>query len=246
MADTPKVSEDFLIQHQRAKETSKQIDDFYARRAQKPLWREYAEVILFALVAAVILRLFVVSAYRVSSGSMEDTLLTGDYIFVNKLAYKYHEPASGDIIVFDYPLNRDKTYIKRLVALPGQTVEVIDKALFVDGEMAEIPTNSKHTDPHVLAADLSARDNFGPVQVPPGNFFVMGDNRDESQDSRFWGFVKAEDIRGKALFIYWSWQESDEEFQWEFPYIHQVLFKAGSVIVGIPSRLRLERLGMTL
>ena len=239
------MSEDFLTQHQRSKETSKHIEEYYARQGQKPLWREYLEVIVVAMVAATLLRVFVISAYQVSSGSMEDSLLEGDYIFVNKLAYQNREPQTGDIIVFDYPLNRDKTYIKRIVALPGQTVEVIDKVVYVDGVMAEIAPESKHTDPRVLAADLSTRDNFGPAQAPAGHYFVMGDNYDESQDSRFWGFVGGEDIRGKAVFVYWSW-EPGEQIDWAFPYIHQACFWFGRTLVDIPSRLRIDRLGMAL
>ena len=240
------MNDNFLIREQKAKETSRHMREYYERAQKKPLWREYLEVVGIALLAALLLRIFVVSAYRVSSASMEDALLIGDYIFVNKLAYSYREPATGDIIVFKYPLNPEKHYIKRVVALPGQTVEVIDKVVYVDGQVAEIPPHSKNTDPNILAAELSNRDNFGPVQVPVGQYFVMGDNRDDSQDSRFWGFVPHENIIGKAVFVYWSWQPASYETEWSFPYIHQALFEFGSVIVGFPSRTRWDRLFLAL
>lgn len=240
------MSEDFLIQEHRAKETSERVKRFEAQQTEKPVWREYVEVMLVALVAALLLRVFVVSAYRVSSSSMEDSLMTGDYIFVNKLAYKYREPAPGDIIVFEYPLNRERDYIKRVVALPGQTVEVIDKIVYVDGELAHIPPDSKNTDPQVLAAELSNRDNFGPIQVPPGQFFTMGDNRDDSRDSRFWGFVPADHIRGKAIFVYWSWEPSGEKTEWSFPYIHTAAVEAGSFLVNFPSSTRWDRIALAL
>jgi len=240
------MSEDFLIQEYKDKEVSERVRQFQAQKPEKPVWREYVEVMVVALVAALLLRIFVVSAYRVSSSSMEDSLMTGDYIFVNKLAYNYREPAQGDIVVFEYPLNRDRDYIKRIVALPGQTVEVIDKVVYVDGELESIPADSKNTDPQTLAAELSNRDNFGPVQVAPGQFFMMGDNRDDSRDSRFWGFVPADHIRGKAVFVYWSWIPSDEKTEWAFPYIHTAIGEFGSFIVNFPTSTRWERIALAL
>ncbi|MCP4569863.1 MAG: signal peptidase I, partial [FCB group bacterium] len=115
-------------------------------KTQKPIWRAYLETIAIALLAALILRVFVVSAYHVSSGSMEDTLLEGDYIFVNKLAYEFSPPKLGDIIVFENPYNPTMDYIKRLVAAEGQTVEIYDKILYVDGYVAPIPEDLKHSD----------------------------------------------------------------------------------------------------
>ncbi len=240
------MSDDFLIRDHKAKETAKHLQQYYKTAQRKPVWREYVEVIALALIAAAILRVFVVSAYRVSSSSMEDTLLTGDYIFVNKLAYKYREPQVSDIIVFEYPLSRDKDYIKRVIAVGGQTVEVIDKILYVDGELAELYPDSKNIDPNTLAAQLSNRDNYGPVQVPAGNLFVMGDNRDDSRDSRFWGFVPLENLKGKALFVYWSWTPDPSPTEWTFPYIHTALFELGSSIIGFPSRTRWDRIAHAL
>ncbi|MEW6016139.1 MAG: signal peptidase I [Candidatus Zixiibacteriota bacterium] len=212
------------------------------QRKKKPLWREYFEVILISLGAAIFLRLFVVSAYRVDSSSMEDTLFEGDYIFVNKLAYSFGSPKEGDIVVFQSPLNPTKEYIKRIVALPGQTVEVVDKVIYVDNRLAEIYPHMKNSDPKILPMQLSFRDNFGPIQVPAGEYFVLGDNRDESQDSRFWGFLPKDKIRGKALFVYWSWVPDPKSPKWSFPYIHSVVQMGFYFISNFPSKTRWERL----
>ena len=211
-------------------------------RKPKPLWREYVEVLLISLTAAVLLRFFIVSAYRVDSASMEDTLLEGDYIFVNKLAYSFSKPKTSDIIVFAYPLNPTKDYIKRIVALPGQTVEIIDKVVYVDNRLADILPNVKTTDPKIMAAQLSTRDNFGPMQVPAGQYFVLGDNRDTSQDSRFWGFLPEENIKGKAIFIYWSWKPESSSPECGFPYIHCPVTYAFYFLTNFIPQTRWERL----
>jgi signal peptidase I len=211
-------------------------------RKPKPVWREYAEVILIALVAAIVLRFFVVSAYRVDSASMEDTLLEGDYIFVNKLAYYFGEPKVGDIIVFKYPLNPTRDFIKRIIAVPGQTVEIIDKVVYVDNQLADILPNVKNTDPKVMPAQLSARDNFGPILVRQGEYFVLGDNRDDSQDSRVWGMLPERNIKGRALFVYWSWIPEDSAPEWEAPYVHSPFEFAFYFLTGFPGQTRWDRL----
>ncbi|HDL04443.1 MAG TPA: signal peptidase I [candidate division Zixibacteria bacterium] len=240
------MNNDFLLEEFQQVETSKKperpVKPTKKTKKIKPLWREYVEVLFISLAAAVLLRLFVVSAYRVDSASMEDSLFEGDYIFVNKLAYDFGDPQPGDIIVFKYPLNPTQDYIKRIIAGPGQTIEIIDKVIYVDNLLSEIYVNTKNTDPKILAAQLSARDNFGPIQVPEGQYFVLGDNRDESQDSRFWGFVPAEFIKGKALFIYWSWKPDPDSPTWEFPYITSAVSYTFYFLTGFPSHTRWDRL----
>ncbi len=186
-----------------------------ARRAKSTL-REYTEAILLALVLTFILRSFVIQAFRIPTGSMEDTLLVGDFLFVNKFLYgarvpftDIHMPAvrspqPGDIIVFRYPRDPSKDFIKRCVAVEGQVVEIREKRLYVDGVLQDEPF-TKHTDPTVRQGRNDPRDNFGPERVPPGHLFMMGDNRDNSSDSRYWGFLNHDLIKGKAMFIYWSW-----------------------------------------
>jgi signal peptidase I len=241
------MDQDFLIKDIKKAETQKEVSKVLRHRKKKPLWQEYLETAIVALVAAALLRFFVVSAYKVSSGSMADTLLEGDYIFVNKLAYDYGtDPQSGDIIVFKYPANPTKEYIKRIVALPGQIVQIADKVLYVDNEVAEIPFGQKNIDPRIIPGDLSFRDNFGPYEVPPDEYFVLGDNRDDSRDSRFWGTVPTENIIGKAVFVYWSWEPDPDAPGWGFPYVIDAIQWTGWAIVNFPSHIRWGRLGTSL
>ena len=181
-----------------------------------PRWQkvllEYLEALAVALILAFVIRTFVVQAFKIPSGSMLDTLLIGDHLLVNKFLYgtripftdkvimPLEDPQRGDVIVFEFPEDTSKDFIKRIVGLPGDVVEMKDKALYRNGEKLVEPY-IKHTDPNAQ----QRRDNFGPITVPAGKYFALGDNRDESDDSRFWGFVDKEKIRGKAWVIYWSW-----------------------------------------
>ncbi len=241
------MDHDYFVQEAKRAEASRYASEVLNEKKIKPIWREYLETTVIALVAAILLRLFVVSAYRVNSTSMADTLFEGDYIFVNKLAYEYGtSPQIGDVIVFKYPNNPTKDFIKRIVALPGQTVQIADKILYVDNQVAEIPVHSKHIDKRIIPGDLSFRDNFGPYTVPEGHYFTMGDNRDDSRDSRFWGGVPSENIRGKAVFVYWSWQPDYSAPGWEFPYIVNAVQWFGFYLFNFPSHIRWDRLGLPL
>lgn len=187
---------------------------------KKSLWREYGEALFIALVLALVIRAFLVQAFSIPSGSMQPTLLVGDYLLVNKFSYGIRNPLTnkvligvgqplrGDVVVFIFPQDPSKDYIKRVIGLPGERVQVIDKKVYINGKLTETP-QAVNTDPVVIPAPTrpleSARDNFGPVTVPQNSFFVMGDNRDFSFDSRFWGFVPLDALRGKALIIYFSW-----------------------------------------
>ncbi|MFH2035050.1 MAG: signal peptidase I [Candidatus Zixiibacteriota bacterium] len=239
------MDNDFLLQEFQQTEVKKTVRR-PVHKKRKPIWREYVEVIFISLAAAIVLRLFVVSAYRVDSVSMEDTLVDGDYIFVNRLAYDFGKPQIGDIIIFTSPVDRTKDYIKRVVALPGQTVEIYDKILYVDDDLAPIYTTSKNIDHKILAAQLSMRDNFGPVQVPEGGYFVLGDNRDVSQDSRFWGFVPEINIKGKAVMVYWSWEPDETAPEWSFPYIQSVFQIGWYFMSNVFTSTRWDRLLISL
>ena len=241
------MDSDFLIQEHVKVERQEEARRFLNRKERKPLWREYLETAIVALVAAVLLRIFVVSAYHVNSASMENALYEGDYIFVNKLAYDFgNEPQIGDIVVFDYPNNPNKQFIKRIVAGPGSQVEVADKIVYVDGQVAEIPATSKNVDGRIIPGDLSFRDNFAPYVVPQGEYFVLGDNRDDSRDSRFWGTVPRENIVGKAVFVYWSWEPDPNPPGWSFPYVIDAVQWIGHGVINFPTRVRWERLGHPL
>ena len=179
---------------------------------RKSSLREYTEAIIIALVLALFIRTFIVQAFKIPSGSMLPTLKIGDYLLVNKFIYGIKVPFTGtviipitnpkpnDIVVFKFPKDPSIDYIKRVIAVGGDTVEVRNKKIFVNGKPF-LDKHGVHLDSHLVGQ----RDNFGPVRVPPGKIFVMGDNRDNSYDSRFWGFVDQKAILGKAWIIYWSW-----------------------------------------
>lgn len=180
--------------------------------------REYAESILWAVVLAMIIRTCVVQSFKIPSGSMEDTLVIGDCLLVNKFIYgikvpftdlrlpRLRAPERGDVIVFRYPEDRSKDFIKRLIGVPGDQIQVRDKRVYVNGSLYQNP-HEMHKDPQIMPRELNQRDNFGPVTVPANAYFVMGDNRDNSYDSRFWGFVPKADLVGRAFIKYWSWDQ---------------------------------------
>lgn len=183
--------------------------------------RETVEAVLVALVIALVIRTFVIQAFKIPSGSMIPTLLIGDHILVNKFLLGspvdipftninlfrmpgLRTPKRGDIVVFKYPEDPTRDFIKRVIAVSGDTVEGKEKEIFVNGRRM-VESYAQHTDESVHPEQLDRRDNFGPITVPQGSVFVMGDNRDQSYDSRFWGFVDEQQIKGKAIVIYWSW-----------------------------------------
>lgn len=193
-----------------------------APKPVKSKTREWTESIVVALVLALIIRTFVVQAFKIPSGSMEDTLLIGDHLLVSKFVYgmqipftdkrilSFKHPQQGDVIVFEFPEDRNKSYfsrrdfIKRVVGVPGDVVEVRDKQVYVNGVKYELP-QAIHKEADILPAEYGPRDFMKPVTVPADSYFVMGDNRDRSYDSRFWGFVTDPEIKGKAFIKYWSW-----------------------------------------
>lgn len=192
----------------------------------KSTFREYAEAIGMALLLALFIRTFIVQAFKIPSGSMIPTLQIGDHILVNKLAYgvrlpflenylvDFGAPKRGDVVVFIFPEDRSKDFIKRVVGVAGDSVEIRGKTVFINGKEIDDPhAQFEGDDPQT--AGLPTRDHFGPKTVPANHIFVMGDNRDRSYDSRFWGYVDLEDVRGKAFLIYWSWDGSDRWVRWE-------------------------------
>jgi signal peptidase I len=192
---------------------------------QKSVAREYAEALLVALLLALFIRSFIVQAFKIPSGSMLPTLQIGDHILVNKFLYglrlpypfekvvaQWGQPHEGDVIVFVYPRDRSKDFIKRVIAVGGETVEIRHKQVYVNGAKLLVPQATFADDDREMPG---LRDNFGPVSVPPHKLFVMGDNRDRSHDSRFWGFVDLDDVKGKAFLIYWSWDGEDRWVRWE-------------------------------
>jgi len=187
-------------------------------KSQRTIFQEYSEAFVVAIILAILIRALLVQAFKIPSGSMEPTLLIGDHILVNKMVYgiripftkarwpKFADPRRGDVIVFVYPEDRTKDFIKRVVAIGGDTVEIRNKKVFINGKEATEPY-AHFRDPKVLPAATSPRDNIPPFKVPEGYLFAMGDNRDFSHDSRFWGFVPLDDVKGEAFLIYYSAQD---------------------------------------
>lgn len=194
----------------------------FAVASKKPWYREWSEALIVAVILALIIRTFLFQAFKIPSGSMLDTLQIGDHLLVNKFIYgtqlpftdqhflAIRNPQRGDVIVFEFPGDADKNYfqrrdfIKRVIGEPGDKIEIRNKKVYVNGALYNIP-QEVHKDSQLVPAIASPRDFAGPIQVPEGNFFVMGDNRDYSYDSRFWGFVPKEKIKGAAFIKYWSW-----------------------------------------
>lgn len=177
---------------------------------------EYVQTFGMALLLALFIRSFFIQAFKIPSGSMIPTLLVGDHILVNRFIYgfripftrikflEFRKPERGDVVVFKYPEDPKKDFIKRVIALEDETVEIRDKKIYINNQPME-EEHGVYRDSVTLPQAISPRDNYGPARVPQNSMFVMGDNRDSSHDSRFWGFVDLKALEGKALIIYWSW-----------------------------------------
>ena len=197
-------------------------------KPQKSVTREYAEALIIALVLALLIRTFIVQAFKIPSGSMEPTLLIGDHLLVSKFSYSLHipnevpftsiqlfpdyhffssVPKRGDIVVFKFPDDPSKDFIKRVIGLPGETIQVIRQKVYINDKFLKEPY-AHHTEPPSPLAPQN-RDDMAPRRIPEGHIFVMGDNRENSSDSRVWGFLDLKNLRGKAQWIYWSWDSKD-------------------------------------
>jgi len=197
---------------------------------KKSTLREYFESIVIAVILALFIRTFVVQAFKIPTGSMENNLLIGDHLLVNKFVLgpttsrlerallPVADVKRGDVIVFKYPEEPERDFIKRVIGLPGETLEVRDKKVFINGTALDEPY-AHYLQPVASPSEFhevtsfDVRDRYGPVTVPPNQFFMMGDNRDNSQDSRYWGFLPRENIKGKSLVIYWSYEADREDYQ---------------------------------
>jgi signal peptidase I len=222
---------------------------------KKSVVREYFESIVIAVILALFVRTWVVQAFKIPTGSMENNLLIGDHLLVNKFIFGPTPLAigratlpvrpirRGDIVVFKYPEEPDRDFIKRVIGLPGETVELRSKKVYVNGKPLDEPYVHFLTPPsgdlqEVTSADV--RENFSPVTVPPDKYFVMGDNRDNSQDSRYWGFLPRDYVKGKALLIYWSYESGREDYIDEG--LGASIKRLGSVAAHFFTRTRWERL----
>ena len=203
-----------------------------AAPGSKSVLREYAEALIIAVLLALVIRTFVVQAFKIPSGSMLATLQIGDHILVNKFLYYFTGPQRGDVIVFKYPQDESRDFIKRVIGLPGETIDVIGKEVLVNG----VPLR----EPYAVYGDLPSlrgmeRERLGPLVVPPGRLFVMGDNRDHSMDSRVWGFLEIAKVKGKAFLIYFSIRSEEIPYNGMLPSVVYVL--------SHPSTIRWGRIG---
>jgi signal peptidase I len=195
-------------------------------KPKKGIFREYLEAILVAVVLALFIRTFVVQAFKIPSGSMQPTLLVGDHILVNKFIYGVKipfvdktaipitSPKRGDVVVFKFPEDPKKDFIKRVIGVEGDIIEIRNKKVFLNNQPMDDQYGT-YMDPHIIPGTARPRDNFGPVTVPSNALFVMGDNRDHSYDSRFWKFVDLSKVKGKAFIIYWSWNRDNPGVRWD-------------------------------
>jgi signal peptidase I len=220
----------------------------------------YLKSLAIAFLMVLPLKHFVIEGYRVPTGSMENTILVGDFLLANKFIYgatipftdkrlpAIRDPKPGDVVIFKFPLDPSLNYVKRCIAGPGQTVEVRNKVVYVDGKRFDDDKFTKYTDKTVPVKGSQAyqRDNFGPYTVPRDEFFMMGDNRDHSYDSRFWGCVPRQNILGEALFLYLSWGEDSNapaiSMANPFSLIHSLFYN----FIHFHERMRWNRLGMAV
>ncbi|NUR52897.1 MAG: signal peptidase I [Acidobacteria bacterium] len=222
---------------------------------KKSVLREYFESIVIAVILALFVRTWVVQAFKIPTGSMENNLLIGDHLLVNKFVFgptplaigrtvlPVREPRRGDVVVFKYPDEPERDFIKRVIGLPGETLELRNKKVFVNGQPIDEPYVHFLTPPssdYQEVTSFDVRERYGPVTVPPGQYFVMGDNRDNSQDSRYWGFLPRGYIKGKAALIYWSYESGREDYLDEG--WGATIKRLGSVVAHFFTKTRWERL----
>ena len=227
------------------------------RNFKKSTVREYFESIVIAVILALFIRTFIVQAFKIPTGSMENNLLIGDHLLVNKFIVGPTDSAverallpvrpikRGDVIVFKYPEEPSRDFIKRVIGLPGETLELRDKKVSVNGHPLDEPYVHFLEPPGTSAefrevTSTDVRERYGPVTVPPNQYFVMGDNRDNSQDSRYWGFLPRDYIKGKAVVIYWSYDAGLGDYHEEST--GEALKGLGSVFVHFFTRTRWDRM----
>ena len=202
------------------------------QRRNRSVWREYAEALIVAVLLALAIRAFVVQAFVIPSGSMLPTLRIGDYLLVNKFVYLFRPIRRGDIIVFKFPQDETRDFIKRVVGLPGETLEIRDRQVFIDGKPLYEPY-AVYSEPPLLGSPVPY--HLGPIVIPPGHLFMMGDNRDNSLDSRSWGLLEESKVVGEASIVYFSIRSADIPYDAVLPRILYAMVH--------PSLMRWGRLG---
>lgn len=224
---------------------------------KKSTLREYFESIVIAVILALFVRTWIFQAFKIPTGSMEQNLLIGDHLLVNKFVYAptatwlerrllpVADIERGDIVVFKYPEDPERDFIKRVIGLPGETLEVREKRVYINGRLLDEPYVFYLEPPGQLSAHhettaVDLREQYGPITVPPDSYFVMGDNRDNSQDSRYWGMLPRTYVKGKALVVYWSYEAEREEPA--APGVAGTVRRLASVVVHLFTRTRWDRI----
>jgi signal peptidase I len=229
-----------------------------AQQFKKSTIREYFESIVIAVILALFVRTFVLQAFKIPTGSMENNLLIGDHLLVNKFMYAptasslerailpIGQIRRGDVLVFKYPVEPDRDFIKRVIGLPGETLQLKDKKIYINGKLLDEPYVHFLEEPrrHAELSEVTSsdvRENYGPVTVPPNQYFMMGDNRDNSADSRYWGFMPRDYVKGKALLIYWSYESERQDYEDESA--TATVKGLASVFMHFFTKTRWDRLG---
>ena len=239
---------------------------FKTKNKKKKQWYESTgeliESLGIALIMALMIKTSVVEAYKIPSSSMENTLLVGDFLLANKFVYgmklpipfvdikltPLEDPKPGDIVIFEYPLDPSVNYIKRCIAVEGQVVEIKNKQLYVDGKPIPLPADGKFDNDQIIPYHnrgrwgIGFRDNMPPTKVPKGHLFMMGDNRDNSSDSRFWGFLNTKHVRGRAMLIHFSWAPDPGADKFSGSGFFSIVKLIGYNIYHFPERIRWNRL----
>jgi signal peptidase I len=212
------------------------------RKRKSSRHSEFIKTAIIVLLIGLVIRVFVLFPQRIDNSFMEDSLFEGDFLLASQLAFKFGEAKVGDVVVFEHPFKIGELRVGRILATEGQTIEIIDKSVYIDDEPFADFDKIKHTDFSILPFEYSNRDCISPVSVPAGAAYILCDNRDSAEDSRNFGVVNIDNIKGKGLFVYWSWKPDPNAPEWKSPYIIpaiQILFYN---LFHFPSRIGWDRL----
>jgi signal peptidase I len=213
------------------------------RKRRNPRRMEMIKAAVVVILIGLVLRIFVFLPFKMKTPNMENSLFQGDFLLASQLSYRTGSPQPGDLIVFNHPFKVDEATAARVVAIEGQTVEIIDKVVYVDHQPLENSDKVKFTDNRIIPPVYSNRDYVEPTEVPAGAVYVLSDNRDEGEDSRNFGFINVDSIKGKGLFVYWSWRPDPDAPRMESPYITPAIKILFYNLFHFPSRIGWDRIG---
>ena len=204
--------------------------------------KELIKASILILIIATALRVFVVLPYKIPDEAMQNGFYSGDFLLVSKISYKINSPIVGDVVVFDHPFRPGEKLARRVIATAGQTVEIVGKLVYVGDEPIPESPSVTHSDYRILPEEFSSRDYRPAQQVPLGQVYVLSDNRDQSEDSRDFGFIDLANIKGKAQFVYFSWAPDPNAPVMESPYIIPAIQLFFYNLFHFPSRIRWDRI----